>query len=266
MNKITRWFLNKKYKLFPPEMVSYWKTKESVEAKVTTAEDGHYIMWMDGEKYPFPGFPRGSILFSTVSKLKHEIKNQIFNTAWYALEDGKPKDEVIRDIKQKVLPEIQKLTEERRLLLLPPRRMVPAVREIWRAFEVVGEGNPKIQSLKETLCLILQEDDAYRFRVGWIVKFFNPSSLTWRMFGKNLIKTFDFALQMLEHGEVIDDMKERIRLLRRILLLVLEDEQIRGYFEAFCKEVDWNKVKLTEADKYFFRGKYFKVDYPEFEY
>lgn len=255
-----------KFKYFPPEMVSYWKTKESAQAKVTTAKDGSYIMWIEGEKYPFPGFPRGSILFTSVSKLKHEIKNQLFNKAWYALEDGKSKQEVIDEIKSQVLPEIKKLTDERRLLILPPQKMVPAVREIWRAFEVVGKGNPKIQSLKETLCLITQEDDAYRFRLGWMVKFFNPSSLFWRISNRSLIKGFDFALSMLEHGEVIDDMKERVRLLRRILMLVLEDKQIRAYFEEFCKEVDWNKVKLTKADKYFFRGKYYKVDYPELSY
>ena len=61
-------------------------------------------------------------------------------------------------------------------------------------------------------------------------------------------------------------MKERVRLFRRIVLLILQDEKIRECFEALCKEMNWNKLKLSKADKYFFRGKYFKVDFDKFDY
>jgi hypothetical protein len=61
------------------EQVQYWKTKESIQAKVTHAKDGSQIMWLEGEKYPFPTYPRGYMLFGSLSKLKHEIKNQVFN-------------------------------------------------------------------------------------------------------------------------------------------------------------------------------------------
>ena len=37
-------------------------------------------------------------------------------------------------------------------------------------------------------------------------------------------------------------------------------------FSRFLKEVNWSKVRLSRADKYFFRAKYFKVDYPEYQY
>ena len=77
---------------------------------------------------------------------------------------------------------------------------------------------------------------------------------------------FAHAMKMLAHAEVIGDMKERVRLWRRILLLMLEDETIRNLFEKLCKEIDWKKVKLSAGDKYHFRGKYFKVDYPYLEY
>jgi len=69
-------------------MVKYWKHKDKCSAKITTAEDGSIIMKMEGEDYPFPTFPRGHLLFGYLSKLKHEIKNQIFNNAWGLLEKG----------------------------------------------------------------------------------------------------------------------------------------------------------------------------------
>ena len=47
---------------------------------------------------------------------------------------------------------------------------------------------------------------------------------------------------------------------------VLEDEIVGTLFDIFVKEVDWNKVKLSKADKYYFRAKYFKVDHPVYDY
>ena len=71
---------------------------------------------------------------------------------------------------------------------------------------------------------------------------------------------------MIEHAEIIGDMKDKIKLLRRILLVFLKDERVNQLFREFCKEVNWNKVKLTKADKYFLRGKYFKCDFDRFDY
>ena len=70
----------------------------------------------------------------------------------------------------------------------------------------------------------------------------------------------------MEHAEVVGDMKERIALLRRILTVLLKDEVIGALFDTFVKEVDWKKVKLSKIDKYYFRAKYFKVDYPVYDY
>jgi hypothetical protein len=110
------------------------------------------------------------------------------------------------------------------------------------------------------LCFILQEDDAYRFRVQWLFGIFRPR---WWL---DPVRLFDFALSELENAEVIGDMKERQRLLKRILLLTLEDKHIRELFVKFCRELNWKKVRLSRADKYHFRGKYFKVDWLYFEY
>jgi hypothetical protein len=120
--------------------------------------------------------------------------------------------------------------------------------------------------LKNTLTFILTEDDAYRMRLQWITQIFNPSAWWFKLFFRNPVKDFDLALQELENAEVVGDMKERIRLLRRILLLIIEDKRIGQLFGELCKELDWNKLKLREADKYHFRAKYFKVDLDKFEF
>jgi hypothetical protein len=62
----------------------------------------------------------------------------------------------------------------------------------------------------------MQEDDSYRFRLQWIIKFFNPNSLWRKIFKRNPIKDFEFALKMLEHAEIIGDMKSQTRVSLRV--------------------------------------------------
>lgn len=240
-------------------MVSYWKNKESVQAKVTKAKDGSLIMFLEGEKYPFPTFPRGHLLYGGLSKLKHEIKNQIFNESWKKLEEGIDEKEIIKNCKEILFGEIASIFEEKlKYDMLPVNKMCPSVKEIHRAWTKVA--SKRTYPLRDYLCFILQEDDGYRMRVQWLVEWFG-----W-LLKLNPIKSFEYALSMLEHAEVVGDMKERMRLLKRILMLCLKDESIKKQFIALFREINWKKVKLTKADKYHFRGKYFKVDYKYLEY
>jgi hypothetical protein len=241
------------------DMVKYWKTGEAIQAKVMTV-DGVIMMQMEGEKYLFPGFPRGYLLFGKLSKLKHEIKNQIFNWAWAELESGKQEWEIVREIKAEIFPRIFLMLEDHKLDMVPSEAMVPAVREIHRAWTVVAPSKKSLL-LRDTLTYILQEDDSYRFRVQWLVTFLKPL-----LFFGDPVKRFEQAMTMLGHAEIIGDMKIRVGLWKRTFMMLLRDDQFKNAFLRFCKEIDWNKVKLSKADKYFFRGKYFKVDLDKFEY
>ena len=244
------------------EMVGYWMNKEYVQGKLTKAEDGSTVMFLEGEKYPIPSFPRSHLLFGPLSKLKHEIKNQVFNESWALLEEGKSNEEVARHIKDKLLGSVAEVAQILKYDMMPAESMSPPVKEIHRAWTKVAPERTYV--LRDYLCLILQEDDGYRNRVQWLVEYFNPN--IWYMRFVSPVKLFKYALEMLEHGEVVGDMKDKIKLLRRVLLVALEDKRIRELFNAFVREVNWKKVALTAGDKYHFRAKYFKVDYPYLEY
>lgn len=232
-------------------MVSYWKTADAVEAKLFKDKDGVMRMRMRGEKYDFPGYPRGALLFGKLSKLKHEIKNQIFNETWKMLEE-KRSDEEINKYLESAWSNIYALAEMMRYDFVPEERLVPPVRELHRAMTKVGCDT----RLRDVLVFIFQEDDAYRMRFQWLAKFF-----PW--FSKPTSLNFYESLCQLENAEVVGDMKERIRLLRRIFTFMVKDSDT---YQAFLKEVDWSKVGLTEADKYFLRAKYFRCDYPQYQY
>lgn len=239
------------------EMVSYWKKTQGIDAKVTYAPDGSTEMYMSGEKYPLKTFPRSHLLFGPLSKLKHEIKNQVFNESWAKLEAGVAHEEIIKDIKEKLKGQIYLYMEPMKYDMLPFGRLNRAVREIYRAWTKVS---PETWKIRDYLCMIIQEDDSYCFRVQWLTEWFG-----WFM-KLNPVKAFEYSLKMIEHGEVVGDMKERQRLLRRILMLMLEDPQTRKSFVALFREINWKKVKLTKGDKYHFRAKYFKVDMKYLEY
>ncbi len=238
-------------------MVQYWKRNDSVQAKVMK-KDGVTVMKMAGEKYIFPGFPRGHLLFGKLSKLKHELKNQVFNSAWARLESGENAEEVTRYIQLAVMPRIYTLLEESRYDLMPPQRMGPAVREIYDAWTRAGGST----QLRDLVTYILQEDDSYRFRFQWMVPYMYP-----RLMGVlDPAKLLEKGLVWMENAEVIGDMKERVRLIRRVLLALLQEEENRKFWMRFCRSVNWKRVQLSKADKFFFRGKYFKVDLDKFDY
>jgi hypothetical protein len=244
-------------------MVKYWKFKSAVRAKVTTAKDGSYIMWMDGEKYPFPGFPRGALLlghtwdkvldggdprYSIFCQTKHIIKNYIFNKSWELLEKNQ---DIIQRIKDEGLNKLGELVKDNKFEMLPPERLVPAVKEIYRTMTVIANEDKRIEDLRDILTFILQEDDSYRFRVQWLASY---------------MPDIERGLNLMEQAEIISDMREKIKLLRRVLLELLKDKTIKNLYDKFCKECNWKKVKLTKADKYYFRAKYFRVDYPDYSY
>jgi hypothetical protein len=264
MYKFKKWFFRRLFKILGKSpldmpMVRYWKTKDKVAAKVFTGKDGAVVMKMEGEDELFPGFPRGFSLFGTLSKLKHEIKNQIFNEAWALLEANKP-EQAMALIKAKMTGGLQEYVETLRYDMVPPSKLCKPVRELWRVLTIMEKKEPKLKFFKEALCFITQEDDAYRFRLMWLVQIFKPRWWT------DPVKLLRLALEELEHGEVVGDMKERVRLWRRIMLFALEDPKILALFKEFCSLTDFNKLKLTKADKYHFRAKWFKVDFMLFEY
>lgn len=231
------------YRIFPPEMVSWWMHKEAVQAKVTTDKDGAYIMWMDGEKYPFPGYPRGHLLYGTLSKLKHEIKTRFFNENWHRLDRGEALEI------ENALAHIYEVAKASKYDMLPVEKCAPIIRELHK--------NLSHHEWRNILAYIFNEDDAYRFRFQWLMDYIDK---------KDPIGSFDKGMEMLEHAEVVEDMKDRVRLIRRVLLKLWENPVYAKYWTEFVQNADLEKLKLTKADKYFFRAKYFKVDYPHYEY
>lgn|SRR3990167_3578035 len=184
--KLIKFFFKYYFKIRPPKTVKYYKTQDAARAKVVHADDGSLQMQIEGEDMIFPGFPRGHVLTGPLAKVKHSLKNMVFN---------------------QVFEELEKNVKDYGADMMPPEKMVPAVREFHR------------------------------------------------------------VLEELENAEVTDDMKGRIRLIRKVLCFFLqEDDAYRFRLQWVLERINMKKMKLSDADKYYFRAKYFKVDHDIFDY
>lgn len=276
-NRFIRWFFNRAYKVKPPEMVQYWKTGDRARAKLTVLKDGAYAMIIEGEKYPLYGFPRGPVLCGPLAKFKHMTKNLVFNEIWRLLEEGKTNAE-ITDYVRTVIPRLFDELSKNKYDFFPPERMCPAVRELWRAMTEVErkiedrDTKELLNGIKVALTFFFQEDDAYRFRFQWLSKYGNPKSLLRRLYrlvtGKpySLKAELETLFNFIGEAEIVPDMKGRMKLIKRILFIFLENEDVMDICEKIAWELDWNKLKLSKADTYYFRGKYFRVDHEVYDY
>jgi len=274
-NKIIRFFFNKLYRLRLPPMVQYWKDGDSARAKLTTAKDGSYIMKIEGEKYPLYGFPRGPVLFGVLARLKHLAKNLVLNESWKLLEEGKTNEEMMAYLKNVALPVVLAEIEKNKYDFFPPERLCPAVRELWRALTVVEqEVKPQDQfrTLKQGITFLLQEDDAYRFRLQLLLPYLNPKHF-WRKlyyFIKrkkySLREEAKFLFAFADGMEITPDMKGRMKLIERILMAVLEDKEFSPIIDSLLRELNYKKIKMSKSDTYYARGKYLKVDYANYDY
>lgn len=248
-------------------MVQYWKNGDVARAKLMTI-NGAYAMQIEGEKYPLWGFPRGPVLFGPLMRLKKLSKDLVFNKTWELLDQGIPDKDVVGYVKNFALSEVIKEVEKSKYDFFPEFRMCPAVKELHRALGRVGMND----LLKEGICFFFQEDDAYRFRLQWLAGFINPKAWWRRIYyfitrkEYSLKSEIDSLFKMLAYAEITPDMRGRAKLVHRIVRLMLEDEEFGELIEKAVKEIDWRKMKLSRADSYYFRGKYFKVDYAKFDY
>lgn len=146
-------------------MVQYWLRTNGALARVKKNDKGHYEMQVTGESESMPGFPRGPVLFSSVGKIKHEVKTRFFNKLHERFTD------ILKETIEEMGPDMKKIIDEVSLDFVEPDRMVPAVKELWNTFEkmehmeVTADMKDRMKLFKLVLCFILDSDDGYRFRV-----------------------------------------------------------------------------------------------------
>lgn len=135
---------------------------------------------------------------------------------------------------------------------LKTERYCDAVREIHRAASVEVEGeDPQITELRHMLrdieCMILEFDNAYRFRVQDLLADLNKENLQ-----KNPVKEINRLLDIWISREKTVEIKDSWRLLKAFVSWYLRfDRKLLKMIVRVLSNIDTEKTKLSVEDKYF---------------
>ena len=146
---------------------------------------------------------------------------------------------------------------------LHPERYCSCVREIYRTFAVIS-GRRKnlldkkiLRMARDLICLSLEYDSAYRFRFQDIMAETNKERLL-----ADPKKEIDRLFGILLAREIEADwMVEKFSKLRKITSLALSFWRVKRIVKEFILEIDIEKLKPDEADKYYY---YLRKDYDFF--
>jgi len=130
------------------------KTGKQTAQPIINEKNGEIELHITGEKYPLRAHPRHHVLHGPMVELKRKMKNMVIET---------------------LAGHIAKTVKYKR----PESSWAEPIKEIARVFDlcIEAEDEPEMKrlmkQLRDPICMILNEDDAWRFRVQWALEKLN---------------------------------------------------------------------------------------------
>ena len=212
-----------------------------------------------GCSYLFKGDPNGQIIADlAIPKKVVKISLDFVNTWWgklavallFVLPQRLTRKTIMRFVKG--YHEISAGIVRRHLY--SPDKYCPAVREIDRALRVVldeffGElDRIYMCSLKDTGCMILEFDAAYKWPFQEFCSLIKKEDLK-----ENPLKELKRVFTIHRHRDKV--MGEKMKAMRRVIFLLRFNKFLLKFITRFLLEMDLEKVKPDEADRYFCLGR-----------
>lgn len=230
-----------------------------VEKKTEPPEGGIYTKFV-GCSYLFKGYPNIQIVSimeipkNLLSQIPEVIGSMPFHAKIASLFFVSflklfAKDYLIRFVEIY----LHSATKPLQKYLLPEKRYCTSVREIYRVMGImVGDTkttrmNYLLRELQSFLCMSLEYDTTYKFRLQDILPEFNKQAVQ-----SNPVKEIKRVSKILIERENMREMKRRWKKIFKIGLFVLKmSRKSRRLVKNFFEDIDLEKVKLDEADWYF---------------
>jgi hypothetical protein len=215
--------------------------------------EGGVLTHMDGYDHPYRGFP----FFEFVDKIDliKKISRQVQSGFFHAFMGSRlrmllliPLIPSARNIFYAYTYSFHRLIDRFKLL---PNRYSKAVRELHRAFSVEREETEQIRNLRLMLrdieCMILEFDNAYRFRVQDLLTDLNKDALR-----SNPIKEISRLLDVWVSREITVEIKDSWRLLKMFTKWYLRfDRKLLNLVVSVLLEINTEETKLMVEDSYF---------------
>jgi len=142
-----------------PEHVKYGELGGRQLARTQiNKKTGEIELAIKGEKYPLRCHPRHHVLHGPMVELKRRMKNLVIENL---------ADQISKTVKHKT----------------PESQWAIPVREIARVFDLMIEAEDEpsmkklMKQLRDPICMILEEDDAWRFRLQWYLEHLNMKKI-----------------------------------------------------------------------------------------
>jgi len=220
--------------------------------KVELPKEGGVLTYMEGMDQPYRGFP----FWEFVDKLDifKKIGKSLLSGVYHSLVK-KNKVKLITflpsvwAIKGVVRTAIYVFYRQVERFRLKPNRYCQCVRELYRVFSIQKD-KESIETeelrimIRDAICIFLEFDNAYRFRVqDWMEEF----DIT--KFRKKPIRELKRILDIAIKRETTQEMKDTWILLKRVLLrYLLFDKELKQILVDAFSNLDIEKVKLTKED------------------
>ena len=220
--------------------------------KVEFPFEGVYTQ-MGSQKFPYKGFP----FFEFVEKVDvvKKIGRSCLSGFWHSFKNTNrfrlifliPVIFVSKELLYAGVFTLFRFLERYRL---KPDKYCTAVRELYRAFSEVkikGEDEKMKEfrlMIRLVICMILEFDNAYRYRMQDILPEFDKEKLK-----KNTIRELHRVLDIIESRENTQTIKDSCFLLKKFVSFYLRfDRKLLGLLREILLEVNLKQISLDEMD------------------
>lgn len=247
-----------------PELPSEIPTDVHGLLRVEFPDNGGIHTYMEGYDEPYRGFPFAEfvdkidtlkkIFRGALSSLYHSFKVRpkvqlalLIVTPW-----------ILNDIIDGALYSAHRVISR---FLIKPLRYSEPVREIHRACSIqfYGESEQTREGrkiVKDILCMLLENDNAYRFRFQDVLVELNKDALSKR---QNPSRELVRLLKLMQSREKLQEIKDTWKLIIIFLPVYLFfNRTVRKQVRAVLRELDLAKIKLSKEDEHFCKP---RVDY-----
>lgn len=215
-----------------------------------TPEEGGMLVWREGDRYPAKGLPfneattaadvakRAALVgvkFITSSPVRY------FLPLLFILPGFLKKKLLLSALK--AYTELSDTMFMRASAYLEPKYLCTIGREVHRVGMELAGDDETMQRFVDTICMILEYDDAYRYRIQDILGCINRDAVL-NTPGKELARVLKIGQS---RGE---GTGEKFGLFAKVVPLLLLVSCIRNPILGFFKAVDLEKLALDDADWY----------------
>lgn len=261
-NSIVNWEQYNQFQAAMGEITSMMKEIPVLPSEVVPEDDKHaltrvelppeggVLAYMEHFEHPYRGFPYGEFV-DKIDVMKKLIKGSL-SGLYHSFRSNKPKIMlllpavmVFRELLKTGIYTFHRLTER---YLIKTHRYSQCVRELHRAFAVPHKESFSLKEIRymvrDVFCMILEFDNAYRFRAQDILIEMSKQALL-----RNPIKELNRLADLASSREIEQQVKDTWKLIKMFNSFYLRyDRGLRDMIVSILVNLDLEKFKLSPED------------------